>query len=569
MPQTILPTCPSEYWLDTVDDNGNTRYWCRCKCIDTVYIGFSGAAGATAARHRVSEFKFTNQYQTVEYNSFSKPFVASDFHLVGQAVVANNQLVLIPDQISSFGSAWLKQEMRFTDDSLKVVDFDVSYVMLFDTADMNDYADGICFVIQSVSSSAGGGGGGMGYAGVDKSIAVCYDIYKNTVPEINLYDLSNNEIELNKNGNIHTNLARKDMTGIINNHVTPTGAPPTPIYVWIEYRKPNITVYASTGSYKNGPAAFTYRFEPDITSSIIFSENSCPNCDDKPDYEVFATIITDPPPPTTTPPPTTIPPTTLDPCMYDPEVLKGQFGEYVIIKVWDSQAEYWVDNFCNNTWRVRNASNTDWIDMNISNTRMRSQDNTKWLVPYCTKDPCADTEVEAPLTVTAAPTTTTLDTTTTTTTTVAPPSVPRYDLYVASRSSFAKASNVTNIATNVDVSVDYASDYSGAIVSIPNKDGYFYYKIIVTMFNNTSTDKYTELTIQAANGSNTLSFSELRYGTSNSLPVKAYSQVTWEGSGGFNVSSTNGYVISATATASVATNMSITLLILNKAISYP
>lgn len=60
-------------------------------------------------------------------------------------------------------------------------------------------ADGICFVVQTVSNTAGGGGGDIGYGGIGKSLGIEYDTYDNGP---GLSDFDGNHIGVDLNGNI-------------------------------------------------------------------------------------------------------------------------------------------------------------------------------------------------------------------------------------------------------------------------------------------------------------------------------------------------------------------------------
>ncbi len=60
-------------------------------------------------------------------------------------------------------------------------------------------ADGIVFVVQSVSSSIGGAGGGIGYAGIPSSAGVEFDTWHNSA----LNDPGSNHLGIDINGSVH------------------------------------------------------------------------------------------------------------------------------------------------------------------------------------------------------------------------------------------------------------------------------------------------------------------------------------------------------------------------------
>lgn len=51
----------------------------------------------------------------------------------------------------------------------------------------------------------------------------------------------------------------------------------------------------------------------------------------------------------------------------------------VRLRVRQTVSSPWIENFDKLGWKVRNANNTGWIQMDPGNTRVRSSDNTKWL----------------------------------------------------------------------------------------------------------------------------------------------------------------------------------------------
>ena len=83
-------------------------------------------------------------------------------------------------------------------------------------------ADGIVFVVQSVSSSAGTGGGGIGYRGVDNSIGVEFDTWRNGAD----FDPSSNHLGIDSNGSL-TSLTTVDVTTQFNDGNL--------WYAWVDY----------------------------------------------------------------------------------------------------------------------------------------------------------------------------------------------------------------------------------------------------------------------------------------------------------------------------------------------
>jgi hypothetical protein len=78
-------------------------------------------------------------------------------------------------------------------------------------------ADGIAFVIQTVSNNVGGAGGGMGYAGISPSAEVEFDTYSNAFdPDFNGNLTANNHIAIMQNGDSINHLAYTNVSSTLN-----------------------------------------------------------------------------------------------------------------------------------------------------------------------------------------------------------------------------------------------------------------------------------------------------------------------------------------------------------------
>ena len=62
-------------------------------------------------------------------------------------------------------------------------------------------ADGLAFVVQTVSNTAGGSGGGLGYAGLPKSVAIEFDTFNNCC---NIADPNGNHVGIDLGGSINS-----------------------------------------------------------------------------------------------------------------------------------------------------------------------------------------------------------------------------------------------------------------------------------------------------------------------------------------------------------------------------
>jgi hypothetical protein len=105
-------------------------------------------------------------------------------------------------------------------------------------------ADGLTFVVQNDARGAaaiGGFGEGLGYSGINKSIAVEFDTFKNT------NELSSNHVGINTGGSV-TSLATVDVTPAFDNNGVWT--------VWVDYNGSALEVRASSTGNRSSPDAF-------------------------------------------------------------------------------------------------------------------------------------------------------------------------------------------------------------------------------------------------------------------------------------------------------------------------
>ena len=102
---------------------------------------------------------------------------------------------LTPNLTDRHGTVWNNNKIDLNNS------FDFTFKVFLGCSD-NNGADGIAFVLQSVSTSVGtgGGGGGMGFEGIAPSVAVTLDTYQNTSPD---NDPSYDHIAIQLNGNLN------------------------------------------------------------------------------------------------------------------------------------------------------------------------------------------------------------------------------------------------------------------------------------------------------------------------------------------------------------------------------
>ena len=152
------------------------------------------------------------QAVTFSYANFAD---TTGLQVNGDATAANiagrDVLRLTPPQGGAGGSVYNTQAISLTSD----YGFSTRFTFNMGSNNVNQYgeigADGIAFVIQTVSNNVGGIGGGLGYAGIAPSVEVEFDSYSNggTDPRLagNGSLTGNDHIAIMQNGDPNNHLA--------------------------------------------------------------------------------------------------------------------------------------------------------------------------------------------------------------------------------------------------------------------------------------------------------------------------------------------------------------------------
>ena len=147
-------------------------------------------------------FLGTNIYS----QSCTSSFTLSDFNIVRDATVSGNETTLTPFNGGKRGMIW--SEFKIDLDNNFSLEADLFFGDYYPndgswSSPGNGGADGIAFVIQSLSNTEGGGGGGLGYRGISPSIAIEFDTFNNGGKEPT--DSRNDHAAIIKNGDVAGN----------------------------------------------------------------------------------------------------------------------------------------------------------------------------------------------------------------------------------------------------------------------------------------------------------------------------------------------------------------------------
>ncbi|MEM0983889.1 MAG: hypothetical protein AAGI17_08060 [Planctomycetota bacterium] len=114
-------------------------------------------------------------------------------------------------------------------------------------------ADGLVFVVQTVSDDIGGGGGGLGYSGIAPSVAVEFDTFGNTT----FNDPSSNHVGIDVNGSV---------TSLVTANFAPDFDNGEDFFAWVDYNGQLLTVSVSETNVR--PAAPLLSLAIDIPATI-------------------------------------------------------------------------------------------------------------------------------------------------------------------------------------------------------------------------------------------------------------------------------------------------------------
>lgn len=183
-----------------------------------------GANTLTSINHADA---FVANYSLISVDCGAELSIATDnfltmqdaYQLTGDAVIQGDGTIQMTTNATWQTSSVFWQERLYLEDNKS---FSANFSFSLNPPIVNNYADGIAFVLQTVSNTAGGAGGGIGYDGISPSLAVEFDVVQNAG------EPSNNHVAIVTNGtpwDAHTHVA------------TPTfnmyGG--DEIFAWVEY----------------------------------------------------------------------------------------------------------------------------------------------------------------------------------------------------------------------------------------------------------------------------------------------------------------------------------------------
>jgi glucose/arabinose dehydrogenase len=173
---------------------------------NAAYVGFSSGTGAASSLATLTNWQLTTQAASA---SEPPPAVARQtldltallsgdaLQLNGSAVAPlNSTLQLTPDRQQQRGSAFAITPIQIADRT----SFQTQFQFRIDGLAGTNGGDGFTFVLQNSgegSATLGGQGGNLGYGGINRSVAIKFDTFKNGT-----FDLSDNSVGILTDGDI-------------------------------------------------------------------------------------------------------------------------------------------------------------------------------------------------------------------------------------------------------------------------------------------------------------------------------------------------------------------------------
>jgi hypothetical protein len=201
------------------------------------------AAAALLAPAARADFTYEN------FNSLNSTTGGQTLQLNGNAALAPPRLRLTPALSGQAGSAFITDAISLGNNASFSTYFQFQITNNGGIIDEDGQgADGIVFVVQTVSNTAGGSGGGIGYQGINNSLGVEFDSWNNGGFN---GDISGNHVGIDTNGSVASLVSVHENVRFNNGEIW---------NAWVDYDGDNdvLEVRWSLGTSRPGAAMLSY-----------------------------------------------------------------------------------------------------------------------------------------------------------------------------------------------------------------------------------------------------------------------------------------------------------------------
>lgn len=192
---------------------------------------------------------------TIQYNNFSS---TAGLSVNGNAAAVNDGsrdvLRVTKSDYSQAGSVFSTSPVTLGSD----VSFSTKFAFNFNNPG-NGGADGIVFVVQTLSNNVGGAGGGIGYDGITNSVGIEFDNWFNFG-----YDIDDNHVGIDINGNIAS------VKSVTSPYVLDSGSD---FFVWIDYNGATDLLEVRMSDVNSRPVANILEYTVDLVT-VLGSPNA-------------------------------------------------------------------------------------------------------------------------------------------------------------------------------------------------------------------------------------------------------------------------------------------------------
>jgi hypothetical protein len=188
---------------------------------------------------------------TILFNDFSS---TAGLQLNGNAAVdgsARNVLRVTPAIGGQSGSAFSTSAVTLGSN----VSFSTKFAFNFNNQG-NGGADGLVFVVQTVSNTAGGAGGGIGYYGLPKSVGIEFDNWDNGAGDGN----SANHAGIDLNGSVNSVALNTSLPVILDSGVD--------LFAWIDYNGVTDDLEVRLSSADSRPTTSILSYNVDLATVL-------------------------------------------------------------------------------------------------------------------------------------------------------------------------------------------------------------------------------------------------------------------------------------------------------------
>jgi hypothetical protein len=190
---------------------------------------------------------------TISFTDFAS---TAGLQLNGNAAVAvddssRSVLRVTPSAGSQSGSAFSTSAVTLGSN----VSFSTKFRFNFNHP-FNGGADGLVFVVQTVSNAAGGAGGGIGYAGLPNSVGIEFDDWNNGWGDGN----SDNHVGIDINGNVNSAALNTSLPVVLDSAQD--------LFAWIDYNGATDSLEVRLSDVDSRPLASLLSYTVDLASVL-------------------------------------------------------------------------------------------------------------------------------------------------------------------------------------------------------------------------------------------------------------------------------------------------------------